>query len=190
MRFRGHDGRIAAERCGVLSKHRSVAEEFLPPRHGVFGAWLLRPDVNGQELQVANVHLEPVREPTTGEWINALDEFKVVETIHRREIEAIVERLAPEIPTLIVGDFNSFSWGQAPKYLIEHGFIDSYASVTEGADDHPTWRWPARAMKLAGRIDYIFHSRHFRTKESWVAPETTSDHYLLGSRLEWLSPAK
>lgn len=31
---------------------------------------------------------------------------------------------------------------------------------------HPTWRWPVGKMHVQFRIDYVFHSKHFRTVTS------------------------
>ena len=62
--------------------------------------------------------------------------------------------------------------------------VDSYASVTENADTHSTWQWPTRPIPLRLRIDYVFHSKHFRTVDSAIIRREGSDHSLVVATLE------
>jgi endonuclease/exonuclease/phosphatase family metal-dependent hydrolase len=181
--FRGDGNRFPAERFGCLSAHPVRKETFLPAKHGIFGTWIVEVGVAGETIQIANVHLEPVR--PADDVLGALSAFGEAEKVHEAEIRRVLEHLAPGLPTVVAGDFNSVSPGAAPKFLVENGFVDSFASVTESADSRPTWRWPTRFLILNGRIDYIIPSRHFNTIESRIADETTSDHSLVVSRFEW-----
>ena len=59
----------------------------------------------------------------------------------------------------------------------------------EVRQEHPdkliTWQWPTRPLPVSLRIDYIFHSKHFRTQSAKVIDVTGSDHFLVVSDLEW-----
>ena len=183
--FRGDGDRFPAERFGLLSKHQVVKETFLPAKHGIFGTWIFELDVNGEIFQVANVHLDPVRLPERQNPLGILNHLAEADKIHAEEIAWIQEHLTPHLPTVIAGDFNSLSSGTAPAYLRARDWTDSFASVTESADSHATWRWSTRLLDLSGRIDYIFHTHDFVTLESRAADTTTSDHSLVVSRLAW-----
>lgn len=54
------------------------------------------------------------------------------------------------------------------------------------ADVHATWQWPTPALPLRLRIDYIFHSPHFQTRDSAIIARPGSDHALVVSELELL----
>jgi endonuclease/exonuclease/phosphatase family metal-dependent hydrolase len=184
MLFRGNGGKFLAERFGLLSKHPVRANRYVPAKHGIFGAWIFELTVGDQIVQLANLHLEPIRPPEPGKLLTIFKVFEETEQIHAAEIGWIFEHLGPELPTVIAGDFNSLSIGAAPKYLRDKGFVDSFAAVNNSPDSQPTWRWPTRWLELSGRIDYIFHSPHFKTIDSRIDKETTSDHSLVVSRLE------
>jgi endonuclease/exonuclease/phosphatase family metal-dependent hydrolase len=191
--FRGDNDRFPAERFGFLSKYPVRKETFLPAQFGIFGTWIVEVDVaadrgaNATEtiIQVANVHLEPIRAPEQSQFPTLHRVFAETEKMHANEVARIFEHLSPALPTIVAGDFNSLSSGAAPAFLRKQGYIDSFAAVTDAADMKATWRWPTRWLDLAGRIDYIFHSPHFRTVSSYIADQTISDHSLVVSTLKW-----
>ena len=183
--FRGDRGQYGAERFGILSKSPVTNLRFLRPKHGLFGAWIGETVVAGRKLQVANVHLEPAMLSREMGLTGALAALSEMEKTHAQEIEYVYENLTPEVPTLVAGDFNSLAKFAAPKFLVEKGFVDSFASVTEQPDSHRTWRWPLGRTELSARIDYLFHTRHLRTVESRTLEADSSDHLLVLSRLQW-----
>lgn len=188
MRFQGHEGRLAAERFGFLSKLPLRNVRFVPPRHGLFGTYCADIDVSGQTLQIINVHLAPLLVPRgAGVW-DAYAALRQMEQTHSDEMRQITKEINRDIPTIIAGDFNSLATLQAPLLLKKAGFTDSFAAVTTNADSQPTWRWQLRSGTWALRIDYLFHSSHFMTQKSEVQESNASDHYLLVSELEVLPP--
>jgi hypothetical protein len=106
------------------------------------------------------------------------------ESKHAKEIAEILTTVDVDLPTIVSGDFNSLSTFQAPTALVKAGFIDSFACIHADADSHHTWHWPTRPLPMKFRIDYIFHSKHFRTVDSSVIRRNGSDHFLLVSGLE------
>jgi endonuclease/exonuclease/phosphatase family metal-dependent hydrolase len=185
MLFRGDRGRYPAERLGLLSKSPVTGLKFLPPKHGLFGTWIGRAALGGREVQIVNVHLEPAYFQRGEGLLDAMKVYQRLEDTHGREIRAIHEALAADVPTILAGDLNSLSTFAAPKFLADKGFTDSFASVNENADQQPTWRWPVGRGELSLRLDYLFHTRHFRTLESRIVQSNASDHHLVVSRLEW-----
>ena len=185
MVFRGNQGDYAAERFGVLAKSPLSGLKFLRPKAGLFGAWKVQASLAGQPIQIVNVHLEPIIVDQQEGIVGLFKAYSAMEATHRREIEHVVENLAPDVPTLIAGDFNSTSGLTAPRFLADKGLVDSFASVTKQPDEHRTWNWPFGKTELSLRIDYIFHSRQMKTLESRIIESDASDHHLLVSRLQW-----
>lgn len=183
--FRGDRNQYGAERFGFLSKSPITGFTFLPAKHGLFGTWIGQTKLGGGRLQIVNLHLDPIRLERGAGLRGFFAALAAVEKTHAQEIDSIYNKLAPDVPTLIAGDFNSTSWLAAPKFLVERGFADSFASVTKTPDSHPTWHWPFGPTELSARIDYLFHTRHLRTVESRTLDGNASDHRLVVSRLEW-----
>ena len=185
MAFRGHRGRNEAERFGILARLPVKDLRFVPPKHGLFGAWIGQWNWQGRKIQVANVHLQPGFFSRNAGVLGAMKALQQMEEVHKREIAAIYDNLAPKEPTLVMGDLNSMSSFAAPTFLAQKGFVDSFASVHEKPDEHPTWRWRTGGLTWSARIDYIFHTAHFQTVESRIVQSNASDHHLVVSRLRW-----
>lgn len=186
MHFEGHDGRVAAERFGFLSKSPLRNVVFLPPRHGLFGSCRAEVESGGRTVQIVNVHLQPVIVRAGAGLREAYAGLARTEETHAREIAHILKHVTADVPTVIAGDFNSLSTFRAPMVLKERGFVDSFAHVNENPESTPTWRWKLRQGELALRIDYIFHTEEFATRQSKVVESSASDHRLVVSRLELL----
>lgn len=137
----------------------------------------------GTPLQVVNVHLAPFGPPKTTGLGDVMQWFGRVESVHAKEIERINGYLSDRMPVFVLGDFNSLANLAAPRFLIEKGFVDSFASVTESPEMHPTWNNLGGKMNVRLRVDYIFHSAEVSTTESRCIPTDASDHFLVVSRV-------
>jgi endonuclease/exonuclease/phosphatase family metal-dependent hydrolase len=182
--FAAHRGQYLEEGLAILSKVPLSELRFEPPLAGLFGSYYATFKLHGRNVKIANVHLSPFLIRRGSGLIEAYQAIQASEGTHEREIRVILKNVDRGIPMLICGDFNSLSWLVAPKRLINERFTDSFASVTENADALATWSSPFGAVELQGRIDYIFHSRHFTTKSSRIVKTNASDHYLVVSELE------
>jgi endonuclease/exonuclease/phosphatase family metal-dependent hydrolase len=183
--FYGSVEPFAAGGFAVLSRLPVTREGFLPQREALFGTCILEVRAGDQLVQVIVVHLQPVLFQKRGGDVTALSVLRALEAAeqtHGKEMHQILTRVRTDVPTLIVGDFNSVSKFQA-SMLAERGFVDSFAAVNENPDSHPTWHWPIKLGDVTLRIDYIFHSPSFRALSSRVVRTAGSDHYLLLSEL-------
>jgi len=185
IRFRGDRSKYYAGGFGVLSSSPITAERFIPSRHGIFGYWVLKLTLDDRAIQVANVHLQPIMFDGTEGTLGAFGRLMEMEDVHLREIEQIYKSLSSRHPTLVAGDFNSFSSGAAVKYLTKRKMTDSFASVTNQPDLHPTWRWPLGQTEVKLRIDYLFHTQQLETLSSRIVESDVSDHSPVVSRLCW-----
>jgi len=175
----------AAGGFAFLSKRPLLKLQYHPPSFGWFGFWLAQVELGGKTLHVGNVHLLPTI-PQAGDGVAELmKRFLATEPIRFREIEHVFGKLPKGDPVVLLGDFNSTVQMAAPQYLIQRGFADSFAAVNEKADRQASWHWKIKEVDWRLRIDYIFHTAHFRTLSSRILETAASDHFLVVSRLTW-----
>lgn len=139
-------------------------------------------------VQLVTVHLMPTL-PHQGDTMRSML-ARIMETdgVRDKEIHYIWSQLPAGGPMLVLGDFNSGSFMAAPAFLAGKNLIDSFAAVTKDADLIPSWHWPASNGEYTYRLDYIFHSGEFKTKESRIIAAGPSDHYMVVSRMELVGP--
>ncbi len=181
--FFGHDGNYYAERMGILSRYPLDRVEFHPPVAGVFGFLHTTITVEHTPIQLINVHLEPFELTSqVGMW-QLLQAMMKTENVHRLEVDSILSTVDDNLPTLIVGDFNSMPAHVAPQTMLTQGFQDSFTLTHENPEQFPTWNWVVGEINLTARIDYIFHDSRWSTNASWINDNPHSDHVLLISKL-------
>lgn len=174
---RGQDG------FGLLSKLPVTKSEFVEPRHGLFGTLVAQFPLGKTNVQLAIVHLFPPDARYMDSLPGITQMFREADGIQRLEIGRVWDHLSTNMPALVLGDFNSFSFLGACQLLKNHGFTDSFAAVTDKPDSHGTWRCECRGNVWRFRIDYLWHSPQFQTLESRIIESESSDHHLLVSRL-------
>jgi endonuclease/exonuclease/phosphatase family metal-dependent hydrolase len=181
----GHNGNYAAERFVIASKTKLSDLIFYPPNGGLFGFYTARCRLGDKDIQIVSVHLTPAEFSSNGGLWTIMNELEKTEETHAGEIESILKRIDTNEPAVILGDFNSLSQFRAPRRLLQAGFVDAMASVMPDADMHPTWHWPANPRPLKLRIDYIFHTRDFRTVDAKVLQSGASDHWPVVAQLQY-----
>jgi len=169
---------------GFLSKYPIRGYTYVVSSAGINGTGYALVDVGGQLVHVVNVHLNPCGFARGG-LQGIAKGMRQMESIHREEIADIYRNLNPSSPTLVMGDFNSLSDLAAPTWLKEHGFVDSFASVQPYPDVFKTMFFRWRGVEMGIRIDFIFHTPHFKTEGSRVVRKGGSDHALVLSRMKF-----
>lgn len=183
--FMGHRNEYFAERSGLISRWPLRNLKFAPPvEGGLFGTLMAEATVDGQTVQLVNVHLTPFQVRRGTNVASVMTAMGRTESVHQREAARLVERLTPGQPVLVCGDFNSLPDFQAPTAMKTAGLQDSYAEVVLRHEQKPTWHWPFGDVNIQFRIDYIFHSPHFQTRTSRVIASGGSDHYPVVSQLK------
>ncbi|MEM6528297.1 MAG: endonuclease/exonuclease/phosphatase family protein [Chloroflexota bacterium] len=151
--------------------------------------------VDGQTIALYNVHLFlplgpverfplPIDNPFT-QMFASYDE-----TQRNAQIDALLARVAEETnPYIVAGDFNMSD--NAIKYNdVAHVMVDSYREAGIGfGHTWPvvgTWGLP-QAIPTALRIDYIFHSGDFVTRDIYRGENLGSDHLPLVATLTLVS---
>lgn len=127
-------------------------------------------DVDGQEVQVAPVHLRSPC-PTCGA---SLTERLTLEGQSRAfEMANVLGQLDRGTPAIVAGDFNSTERSAAYRTLASAGFDDAHRSAGWG----PGFTWPAdgRLPVAVVRIDWVF-ARDLVAVDEWVDEAGPSDH--------------
>ncbi len=161
----------AAGGLAVLSKHKIVSEEVLAsPLTGWFPAQRLVVDTSFGSLQILNVHLRPAIDG--GSWIKG---FMTTPPLRRREIEAYWKQLAPDVMTVIAGDFNEDPTGTALAFLEQHKLS---RVPTTGPT---TWRYRMTTKNgtsdmLKLDIDHVMIDGKLAASDAEVIDAGESDH--------------
>lgn len=159
---------------------------------------------NRKPIRVVNTHLTPVALPDQPNFVQVMAGLSNSDQAHQSEISRILELADLKSPTIILGDFNALSGAKAIGKLRSAGLIDSIASKHADPDRHTTWDWQTMrkletkkfrsdnlgvinsggGLDIRLRIDYVFHTNHFKTVESKVIRRQGSDHFLIVSELD------
>lgn len=154
----------------VLSKHSFTDQAYLqPPEGGWFPGWIVVIDSPLGKLQVLNVHLRP----QLSESGSVVSGYFSTPKIREEQIERYAKSLDPSLPTLVVGDFNEGSGGQAIGYLSRRGFR---SALPDFAGSEPTWRWPTSVMTVQQQLDHIVHDERLDALDVRVLVAGRSDH--------------
>jgi endonuclease/exonuclease/phosphatase (EEP) superfamily protein YafD len=163
--------RGAASGLGVLSRLAVRSADLLRPEgEGWFPAWRLVLDAPFGPLQVLVVHLRP---PVSDGGSFVSGHFTTPK-IREQEIAAFTRALAPDLPTLVVGDFNEEEDGRAIGFLAGLGMR---SALPEFAPKQHTWRWPTIVGTLERRLDHIVYDKRLEPLAVEVIEAGRSDHF-------------
>jgi len=166
FRHSGGAGGIA-----VLSKKPLKQVAYVPSKAGWFPGWVVQADTPLGLVQILCVHLRPPLGERGGFSLGA---YMSIKGIHRKEIEDFNTQLMPDVPTIVLGDFNEGGSGSAVKWLKAKGMTDA---LPEFDAFTKTWRWNTRLVTLSARFDHILYSKHLHCLEARVLEEGSSDHF-------------
>lgn len=175
--FGGDDQKV------LLSRYPILAEDtfsFRTARTNIEA----RLDVNGREVSVYLVH--PPSPDIQASGIN----FYLPDPDNALEVAMLAQRISPDIPTILLGDFNFSELSDSHWRLQALGFVDAHRAAGEGFGN--TYNMRQRQLNIEQpitRIDYVWHTDHFRTEASQTAQATRSDHIPVIVDLWLLPPA-
>jgi len=163
--FRGGYGGLA-----FYSKYPLRDLQWLPPPPGAwYPAWVIEAETPAGPVQIANLHCRALIADVGGRAVG----YFTIPRLHRREIDAILNVLAPDKPTLLIGDFNGNEGDPGVKQARRAGFADVLPAFDRIS---PTWRGRAFKVPISARPDHILSSRHFRAMSASVLDCGGSDH--------------
>ncbi len=154
----------------VLSKFPLQAAEYMAaPEGGWFPGWRVLVDSPIGELQALNVHLRP---PVSDSG-SVVSGYFSTGKVRGRQIESFWQKIDPALPTLVVGDFNEDTGGDAVKFLAAKGLESALPEFEPSAD---TWRWQTSLGQLDSRLDHVTYDRRLRPLDARVLQAGRSDH--------------
>lgn len=166
MKFRKHSWPAGGQ--AVLSRHPLGAEAWLKPPTGHFPAWRVLVESPLGTLQVLSVHLDPPSLSAKSQgWLQA---YQRSQEVHLREVTSHADALDPDLPTLVVGDFNEDVSGKAIVWLRERGFAPAIDEFV------PTWRWHTRRGTVRWQLDHVLCGPRLRIAKAEVVEGGNSDH--------------
>ena len=89
------------------------------------------------------------------------------------ELSAFLAALQPELPTLVAGDFNEGTSGDAVSALHGRGFR---SVLPEFVPEAKTWGWDVGSVHLSAQLDHIAASRELEPLSAKVVKGGRSDH--------------
>jgi len=154
----------------VLSRFSFDSQELIdPPEGGWFPAWRIILDTPLGKIQALNVHLRP-QVSDSGSVVSG---YFTTGTIRERQMQRFVKYLDPDLPTLIVGDFNENRSGDAVAHLLQQGY---QTALPEFSPYQDTWRWKTSLGTVSSQLDHIAYDRRLEPLNVWVLRAGTSDH--------------
>jgi endonuclease/exonuclease/phosphatase (EEP) superfamily protein YafD len=152
--------------------------------------------VEGQTLAIYNIHLVmPIGAEPRHRQPTVLDKLEFASKYDARDRDAQIARLLPildaeTLPFIVAGDFNMSDQAVIYNELAAR-MTDSWREMGVGLGRS----WPAPGSNVLRdslcpliRLDYIWHSDHFRTVEIQQSPSLGSDHLAVVGTLELLTP--
>jgi len=154
----------------VLSKTRFSEHEYFAAPRAWFPAWRLLVETPLGQMQVLNVHLHP----PISESGSVVSGYFTTPPVRAGEIEAYAAMLVPDVPTLVVGDFNENDSGRALSFLKQRGFR---SALPEFESDAETWRWQTSVGEVNAQLDHIVYDPSLDPLNAVVIEAGRSDHY-------------
>lgn len=166
---------------GVLSRY-PIHDRGVIPVPGLHPAWLVEVDTPSGPIQVLNVHLRSLFEGRS----NPIASYLKSDGDHVSEIKHFSTRLAPDLPTIVAGDFNEGPNGDAVQVLESRGFTNALPLFRPGQF---TWKGTSVAKMVEMSIDHVMFDRAFVPLDARIGDRGGSDHFPVIAHLEMREPS-
>lgn len=157
----------------ILSRWPVAQHAFVGSPVDWFPGWVLHVQTPHGPLQVLTVHLKPPVADTGGFVVGAF----TTGDDRLAELQAYVDVLAPDMPTVVAGDFNERT-GPAISLLEDLGY-------TQAIPPGDTWRWPTPVLTLRNQLDHLFISPGLHARDGAVLDLGRSDHLPIRATVCW-----
>jgi endonuclease/exonuclease/phosphatase family metal-dependent hydrolase len=169
IEFRDSDTRVGGE-YAFLSKYKAREIAWIDSETGWFGGWIMSFETPIGPVQVLNVHLKP---PVSrrGSWVVG---YFTTRDDRRREMEHFYKSCDPNLPLIVLGDFNDSPHSASVRYLKRKHLQSALPQFDRRT---PTWYWPTHLVTLRRRMDHILFSPKIEATSARVIPQGPSDHF-------------
>jgi endonuclease/exonuclease/phosphatase (EEP) superfamily protein YafD len=163
---------------GLISRY-PIVETSGPMHFGTRSTYLFTLiDVNGQPLQAVVAHApRPVVTRSGYHYESGTDD----------DFHALAAQAGSDIPTIMMGDFNTTDQSENYAQLANAGLTDAHRQAGSGLG----LTFPARFFGPIPvvRIDFVWVSQAFDVLDVHVGPDAGSDHLPVIARLAWRTDA-
>lgn len=153
----------------VLSKRPFEVKEVLENPSGWFPAMRVVAQTPLGPVQALVVHLRPPISDS-GSWVSG---YFGTSPLRRAELEHFLTALDPTLPTLVAGDFNEGTSGDAVQALEARGLR---SVLPEFHPNAKTWGWDVGALHLSAQLDHLVVSAQLEPLDAKVVAGGRSDH--------------
>ncbi len=161
----------------VLARFPITDRGHHPAPHGWHPAWYVDVETPSGPIQILNVHLRAKLSGHSNDLLALLS----VRGDHLHEIRHFLHWSVPELPTLVVGDFNEEADGAAVGWLEKRGYRNALPLFRP---DQHTWRHPLLAWEIHQTLDHILFDRAFQPLDARVLDVGHSDHLPVVARFQ------
>ena len=162
--------RPAAGGMGLLARWTILEQEVLePPAEGWFPAWRVVLETPLGEVQFLGVHLHP-QISDSGSVVSG---YFTTGDNRLTEMEQHLASLDPDLPTLLLGDFNETESGDALEHLASVGYWSALNDFEPGRD---TWRWTTSVGSISFQFDHLVHDARLAPIDVRAIETGRSDH--------------
>jgi endonuclease/exonuclease/phosphatase family metal-dependent hydrolase len=155
---------------GFLAKAPASEVAFIPSDTGWFDGWIMKFQMDIGPVQVINVHLRPPYSDS-GSFVSG---YFTTSDKRLEEMEKFYAARDPQLPTLVMGDFNDTEHSDVVRWLEGKGLTNALRQFDRYS---PTWTWKTSLVTLKRRMDHIFSSPDFNCTSARVIPAGASDHF-------------
>lgn len=155
---------------GFLAKVPACEVAFIPSDTGWFDGWIMKFETALGPVQVINVHLRPPYSDS-GSLVSG---YFTTSDNRLNEMERFYAARDPQLPMLVMGDFNDTEHSQVVRWLQDRGLTNALPQFDRYS---PTWTWRASLVTIKRRMDHIFYSPAFDCAAAHVIPAGASDHF-------------
>lgn len=141
-----------------------------------------RPDLRASiqlldgKINVIVAHPPPPRIHSNGIYMN---------TATISQIETLLDLATTGEPVVMLGDFNMTSRSTQHEMLRSKGLVDAFQAAGQGLGFTLPMRYKNVPLLPMARVDYIWHSNHLTSIDSWIGSHTGSDHLPVLARIRW-----
>lgn len=169
MEFRDSKHRMGGG-LGFLAKVQAHEVAYIPSATTWFDGWIMAFVTPIGPVQIINVHLRPPISDN-GSWVSG---YFTTSDKRQKEMEAFYQARAPQIPTLVLGDFNDSEGSVVVRWLETQGMTNA---LTQFNRYDPTWQWQTSTITLKRRMDHILYASAFSCTAARVITAGSSDHF-------------
>ena len=159
----------------VLSHFPLESRGVVPVPGDLHPGWVVHVETPAGRVQLVHVHLRSLFNGTR-DWVS---NYFATGSDHVFETRLFMDHASPEMPTIVLGDFNESPDGDAVRLLEGRGFTNVLPMFKPGQ-----FTWYGRSIGLDMAIDHVMVDQSFEPLAAWVERRGQSDHLPVVAHIE------